>query len=65
MTSTTMYYNPGVPIMKSYDLLNWEIVNYVYDILADNEEQTLSSGKNEYGKGSWASSIRYHHKPFM
>ncbi|WP_232230115.1 glycoside hydrolase 43 family protein [Bacillus sp. J37] len=64
MTSTTMYYNPGVPIMKSYDLLNWEIVNYVYDILADNEEQILSSGKNEYGKGSWASSIRYHHNTF-
>ncbi len=64
MTSTTMYYNPGVPIMKSYDLLHWEIVNYVYEILADNEEQTLSNGKNEYGKGSWASSIRYHHGTF-
>lgn len=32
MTSTTMHVNPGVPIMKSKDLVNWEIVNYVYDI---------------------------------
>ncbi|MRH41591.1 family 43 glycosylhydrolase [Aquibacillus halophilus] len=59
MSSTTMHMNPGVPIMKSYDLLNWDIVNYVYDVLADNDEQTLSNGKNEYGKGSWASSLRY------
>src|SRR5690625_3910436 len=28
MSSTTMHMNPGVPIMKSKDLVNWEIVNY-------------------------------------
>jgi len=33
MSSTTMHVNPGVPIMKSDDLVNWEIVNYVYDVL--------------------------------
>ncbi|WP_299090262.1 glycoside hydrolase 43 family protein [uncultured Metabacillus sp.] len=64
MTSTTMHMNPGVPIMKSYDLLHWEIVNYVYDILAENDEQKLINGKNEYGKGSWASSLRYHQDTF-
>lgn len=60
MSSTTMHMNPGVPIMKSYDLVNWEIVNYVYDTLENNDAQTLSNGKNEYGKGSWASSLRYY-----
>ncbi|WP_244209349.1 family 43 glycosylhydrolase [Paenibacillus ferrarius] len=60
MSSTTMHMNPGVPIMKSYDLKNWEIVNYVYDMLADNDEQALRNGKDNYGKGSWASSLRYH-----
>ncbi|SLK35021.1 Beta-xylosidase [Mycobacteroides abscessus subsp. abscessus] len=60
MSSTTMHMNPGVPIMKSTDLLHWEIVNYVYDVLAANDEQELRNGKNEYGKGSWASSLRYH-----
>ena len=29
MISTTMHLSPGAPIMKSYDLVNWEIVNYV------------------------------------
>lgn len=60
MTSTTMHMNPGVPIMKSYDLIHWEIVNYVYDTLGDSDAQTLRNGQNEYGKGSWASSLRYH-----
>lgn len=59
MTSTTMHMNPGVPIMKSYDLVNWEIVNYVYDTYANNDAQNLNNGQNEYGRGSWASSLRY------
>ena len=29
MISTTMFYNPGAPIMKSKDLASWEICNYV------------------------------------
>ena len=29
MSSTTMHLSPGVPIMRSHDLLHWEIVNYV------------------------------------
>lgn len=37
MTSTTMHMNPGVPIMKSTNLVDWEIVNYVYDILAASD----------------------------
>jgi len=64
MTSTTMHMDPGVPIMKSKDLVNWEIVNYVYDILGDGDKQNLRNGENEYGKGSWASSIKYDGKYF-
>ena len=60
MSSTTMHMSPGVPIMKSKDLVNWKIVNYAYDVLDTIDELTLRNGKNTYGKGSWASSIRYH-----
>lgn len=28
MSSTTMHMVPGVPIMKSKDLVNWELVSY-------------------------------------
>jgi len=64
MSSTTMHMSPGVPIMKSIDLVNWKTVNYAYDILADNDALNLSNGQNAYGKGSWASSLRYHDGTF-
>ena len=60
MSSTTMHMSPGVPIMKSEDLINWSIVNYAYNTLGDNDELNLTDGKNAYGRGSWASCIRYH-----
>lgn len=64
MSSTTMHMNPGIPIMKSMDLVNWKIVNYVYDTLEDNDKQLLRNGQSEYSKGSWASSLRYHNDVF-
>jgi len=60
MSSTTMHMSPGVPIMKSNDLVNWKLVNYAYDTLANLEALNLTNGKNAYGAGSWASSIRFH-----
>ena len=60
MVSTTMFFNPGAPIMKSKDLVSWKICNYVYDVLADGDVQNLKNGKNDYGHGQWASSLRYH-----
>ncbi len=60
MSSTTMHMAPGVPIMKSKDLVNWQIVNYAYDILDDVDAMNLVNGKSTYGRGSWASCIRYH-----
>jgi beta-xylosidase len=60
MSSTTMHMSPGLPIMKSKDLVNWTIVNYAYDILDDVDDLNLINGKTAYGRGSWASSLRYH-----
>ena len=60
MSSTTMHMSPGLPIMKSTDLVNWNLVSYAYDTLASMDELNLSNGKSTYGRGSWASSLRYH-----
>jgi beta-xylosidase len=60
MSSTTMHMKPGVPIMKSTDLVNWKLVNYAYDTLASIDALNLDNGKSTYGRGSWASCIRYH-----
>jgi beta-xylosidase len=64
MSSTTMHMSPGVPVMKSKDLVNWKIVNYAYDTLGDSDELNLIKGKNAYGRGSWASCIRYYKETF-
>jgi beta-xylosidase len=64
MSSTTMHMSPGVPIMKSKDLINWAIINYAYEVLDTIGALTLENGKNSYGRGSWASCIRYHNNTF-
>ena len=60
MSSTTMHMNPGLPIMKSRDLVNWTLASYAYETLADTDALSLSHGEEAYGEGSWASSLRYH-----
>lgn len=60
MSSTTMHMSPGVPIMKSSDLVNWKLINYCYDTLANIDDLNLNNGKSTYGRGSWASSFRFH-----
>lgn len=64
MSSTTMHMSPGLPIMKSRDLVHWKLVGYAYQTLGDQDELNLAKGKNAYGKGSWASSLRYHNGTF-
>ncbi len=57
MSSTTMHMNPGVPIMKSTDLVNWKIVSYAHQALGSTDALNLVNGQEAYGDGSWASSI--------
>jgi len=58
MSSTTMHMSPGVPIMKSNDLVNWTLVNYAYDRLDEVDAMNLENGKSTYGRGAWASFLR-------
>lgn len=60
MTSTTMHMAPGLPLMKSADLVNWRLVGYAYDTLVDNPAMRLETERAAYGQGSWASSLRHH-----
>ncbi len=64
MASTTMHMSPGLPIMKSTDLVNWELVSYAYDVLVDNDKMSLNNGERAYGNGSWAPSLRHHNGVF-
>lgn len=64
MVSTTMHFMPGCVILRSYDLIHWEIASYVYETLDDTPGQRLADDKGIYGKGMWAATIRYHKGTF-
>mgnify|MGYP001226931949 CR=1 FL=1 len=64
MVSTSMHSMPGCPIMRSYNLNDWELVGYVFEQLEDNDAHNLLNGKGIYGKGSWAANLRYHNGTF-
>lgn len=64
MSSTTMHMSPGLPIMKSTDLVNWRMASYAYETLVDNDAMRLDNGKDAYAAGSWAPSLRYHNGVF-
>ena len=64
MVSTTMHFMPGCEILRSYDLVNWEHVCYVYETLDGTPGQRLSDDESIYGKGMWAACIRFHEGKF-
>ncbi|WP_313344225.1 glycoside hydrolase family 43 protein [Lacrimispora sp.] len=64
MVSTTMHFFPGGVILRSYDLVNWEIVTYVFRRLDSTPSQCLEGEQNIYGKGMWAASLRFHEGRF-
>lgn len=59
MVSTTMFYMPAAPVLKSKDLLHWEIVSYICTEIADNDSYHLKNGRQAYGQGQWATSLLY------
>ena len=60
MVTTTMHFMPGCEILRSYDLVHWEHVSFVFDKLDHTPGQCLTEGRNIYGKGMWAASLRFH-----
>ncbi len=60
MVSTTMFVMPGGPILKSKDLVHWEIVSYIFSSIEDNDIYQMKNGKHAYGKGQWATSLKYY-----
>lgn len=64
MVSTTMHFMPGGVLLRSYDLLHWEITGHLYEHLPETPGRRLENGKNAYGQGMWAPSMRYHEGTF-
>ena len=59
LTSSSFVNTPGLPILHSKDLVNWKIVNYVFNNIPYGKFE-----KPQHGNGVWAPSIRYHNGEF-
>ena len=65
LVGTTMHTVPGLVILHSRDLVNWENVAYCFDRFDfDDDAFSLKNGKEIYGQGIWAPCIRYHDGKF-
>jgi uncharacterized repeat protein (TIGR02543 family) len=57
-SASTMHYSPGAPILRSYDLVNWEFAGHSVPVLDWGAAYDLNGGR-AYVKGIWASSLNY------
>jgi len=62
LTASSFHCTPGLPILHSRDLVNWEIINYALGNLYEGDEALTHhfSSKPQHGNGVWAPSIRFH-----
>jgi len=54
MTASSFNCVPGLPVLHSRDLVNWEIISYALPKLPQFDNKPM------HGKGVWAPCIRYH-----
>lgn len=62
--SSTFQYSPGVVILHSKDLVNWEILSHVVNDVTVMGSDYNWDKMNRYGHGVWAGSIRYYKGKF-
>ena len=65
MVLSTFESCPGVTVLYSMDLVNWEIVGGVFDDLGKWSENASPEKMAYYNKGVYAPSIRYHDGKFF
>ena len=56
MTASSFNAVPGLPILHSKDLVNWQVINYALRRLEPDEVYS----RPQHGNGIWAPAIRYH-----
>ncbi len=63
MVTTTMFIFPGVTVLKSNDLVNWEYCSNAVPRFDFSPCYNLD-GCSRYGHGQWATSLKYHNGKF-
>ena len=62
--SSTMQFSPGMTVLHSTDLVNWEVVGNAVPDLTQIGPELGWQRMDRYGRGVWAGSIRYHNNRF-
>ncbi|MFB4284677.1 MULTISPECIES: family 43 glycosylhydrolase [unclassified Nonomuraea] len=58
-SASTMHYSPGAPILRSYNLVDWEYAGHSVPRLDFNSGAYDLNGGRAYVKGIWASTLNY------
>lgn len=61
MTASSFNAVPGLPILHSKDLVNWQVVNYAVRRLQPEDVYS----KPQHGNGIWAPAIRFHNGEYF
>lgn len=64
MVTSTFETYPGVTVLHSKDLVNWEIIGNVFDDFSKINQKFMPQAMDRYGLGVFAPSIRYHNGLF-
>ena len=65
LTASSFQCSPGLPVLHSKDLVNWEIVGYALKRLYEGDNKLLEHfSVPQHGNGVWAPSIRFHNGEF-
>ena len=59
LITSTNHYAPGMTLLKSKDIVNWQLVGHVFDKLTWEPTYNYDS-MSGYNKGVWAGDIAYH-----
>ncbi|WP_434443261.1 family 43 glycosylhydrolase [Lentzea sp. E54] len=57
-SASTMHYSPGAPVLRSYDLVNWEFAGHSVPRLDFGAKYDLNGGRG-YVRGIWASFLNH------
>lgn len=64
MVSSSFTASPGLTVLKSKDMVNWEFAGHAADPVGTSDAHNMINGQTAYEGGFWAPSIRHHNGVF-
>jgi len=64
LITSTFHLSPGITVLHSKDLVNWEIIGHALSDIAELGPDYSPDRMRGYGRGIWAPAIRFHDGKF-